>query len=178
MAKEYSPYACNLYIGCSHCCKYCYAPHTLQRNAANYYGVTLPRKDVLKYLEKDLQARRYDKQIMLSFIGDVYSNTADQSATTRHALMLLNRYETPVAVLSKGGERMLRDVDVFQSFGAGDPPVNFAYAATSPSLQNRDTRRITVGTTLTFFDEPKSRDWGTRRSSAKRAVVGVARTSR
>ena len=29
MAKEYSPYACNLYIGCSHRCKYCYAPHTL-----------------------------------------------------------------------------------------------------------------------------------------------------
>jgi DNA repair photolyase len=130
MAKEYSPYACNLYIGCSHCCRYCYAPHALQRSAGSYFGRPSPRKDVLKYLEKDLQERKYSKQILLSFIGDVYCDNTDQSRTTRDALILLNRYHTPVALLSKGGEKMLRDIDVFEEFG----------------------ERIMVGTTLTFFD--------------------------
>ena len=137
MAKEYSPYACNLYIGCSHRCCYCYAPHTLQRSAQNYFGTPSPRKDVLKYLEKDLQAQRYRKQILLSFIGDIYCDNTDQSQTTRDALLLLNQYHAPVAVLSKGGGKMLRDVDIFQQFGD----------------------RITVGTTLTFFDHIKSREW-------------------
>ena len=71
MAKEYSPLACNLYVGCSHCCRYCYAPHTLQRAEGSYFGIPAPRKNVLHYLKKDLQKQQYTKQIMLSFIGDV-----------------------------------------------------------------------------------------------------------
>ncbi len=137
MAKEYSPYACNLYIGCSHRCKYCYAPHTLQRSESNYFGIPSPRKNVLKYLEQDLQAKKYNKQILLSFIGDIYCNNTDKSQTTRDALMLLNQYNAPVAVLSKGGRKMLRDIDIFLDFG----------------------NRVMAGTTLTFFDKEKSREW-------------------
>ena len=33
------------------------------------------------------------------------------------ALQLLDYYKVPIAVLSKGGQKMLRDVDVFQEFG-------------------------------------------------------------
>ena len=137
MAKEYSPYACNLYIGCSHCCRYCYAPHTLQRTPTNYFGIPQPRKNVLYYLKQDLQKQQYHEQILLSFIGDVYCRNTDDSATTRAALELLNRYNAPVAVLSKGGKKMLRDVDVYKSFGD----------------------RIMVGSTLTFFDIEKSKAW-------------------
>jgi len=137
MAKEYSPYACNLYIGCSHCCRYCYAPHTLQRNERSYFGIPSPRRDVLRYLEQDLQRQKYTKQILLSFIGDVYCRNTDDSATTRAALQMLNHYGAPVAVLSKGGKKMLRDIDVFTAFG----------------------ERIMVGATLTFFDADKSKQW-------------------
>jgi len=137
MAREYSPYACNLYTGCSHLCKYCYAPRVLQRSDKSYFGVPKPRRDVLKYLEKDLQTKSYKKQILLSFVGDVYCRTADNSQTTRAALKMLNQYNAPVAVLSKGVQRMLRDADVFQAFGD----------------------RIMVGTTLTFWDDDKSMVW-------------------
>ena len=136
-AREYSPYAANLYIGCSHGCQYCYAPHALQRRPGDYFGTPAPRRDVLKLLDQDLQKQRYDKQILLSFIGDVYCQTTDNNATTRAALQLLDYYKAPVAVLSKGGERMLRDLDVFREFGG----------------------RIMVGATLTFYDEEKSRGW-------------------
>jgi len=137
MAKEYSPYAANLYIGCSHCCEYCYAPHTLQRSPGNYFGIPEPRKNVLKYLKQDLETHSYKKQILLSFIGDVYCNNTDNSETTRAALELLNAHNAPVAVLSKGGKKILRDIDVFKAFGD----------------------RITVGSTLTFLDAVKSKKW-------------------
>ncbi len=137
MAREYSPYALNIYIGCNHRCKYCYAPHTLQKKEEDYFGKPTPRKDILKLIEKDLQKNKYDKQVLLSFVGDVYCDNADDSKTTREVLKLLNEYQVPVAVLSKGGKKMLRDLDVFKSFGS----------------------RITVGTTLTFMDEEKSAIW-------------------
>jgi len=137
MAREYSPYACNLYIGCSHRCKYCYAPHTLQRTADGYFGVPSPRKDILKNIEKELQAARFEKQILLSFIGDIYCHNSDSSATTRRALELFSAYKAPVAVLSKGGKKCLRDLDIFKTF----------------------ENRIAVGATLTFCNEEKSKIW-------------------
>ena len=137
MAREYSPYALNIYIGCSHRCKYCYAPHTLQRAENNYFGKPAPRKDILKLLEKDLKKNIYTEQVLLSFVGDVYCENSDNSETTREVLKLLNEYRVPVAVLSKGGKKMLRDLDVFKSFG----------------------NRIMVGTTLTFLDNEKSKEW-------------------
>lgn len=137
MAREYSPYALNLYIGCSHRCKYCYAPHTLQKSGDAYFGKPSPRKDILKYIEKDLQKNIYKEQIMLSFIGDVYCDSTDNNLVTRQALRILNEYRAPVAVLSKGGYKILRDLGHFHAFGD----------------------RIAVGTTLTFLDENKSREW-------------------
>jgi len=81
--------------------------------------------------------KTYKKQILLSFVGDVYCRAADDNRVTQAALELLNQYNAPVAVLSKGGKKMLRDIDVFQAFG----------------------ERIMVGTTLTFVDEGKSKEW-------------------
>lgn len=137
MAREYSPYALNIYIGCSHRCKYCYAPHTLQKSCNSYFGKPEPRKDILKLLEKDLQKNTYTEQVLLSFVGDCYCDSADNGATVREVLKMLNHYKVPVAVLSKGGKKMLRDLDIFKEFGD----------------------RITVGTTLTFLDEKKSKEW-------------------
>lgn len=137
MAREYSPYALNIYIGCSHRCKYCYAPHTLQKRDSEYFGRPEPRKNILKLLENDLQKNRYTEQVLLSFVGDCYCDSADNGTTVREVLKMLNYYKVPVAVLSKGGKKMLRDLDIFKQFEG----------------------RITVGTTLTFLDEKKSKEW-------------------
>ena len=137
MAREYSPYALNIYMGCSHRCKYCYAPHTLQRTNDSYFGRPEPRKNIISLLKKDLQKNVYTEQVLLSFVGDCYCDSADNGETVSEVLKLLNEYNVPVAVLSKGGKKMLRDLEIYKSFGD----------------------RITVGTTLTFFDEEKSKEW-------------------
>ena len=136
-AREYSPLACNLYLSCTHMCRYCYAPHVLQRSAASYFCKPSPRRNILKNIESEIKESVPTKQIMLSFIGDVYCDTADDNATTAEALKLFCDYGAPVAVLTKGGNRCLKDLDLFGQFG----------------------KRIWVGATLTFLDEEKSRYW-------------------
>jgi len=136
-AREYSPLACNLYLSCTHMCKYCYAPHVLQRNTATYFCQPSPRRNILNNIESELKECVPTKQIMLSFIGDVYCDATDNNVTTTEALKLFRDYGAPVAVLTKGGRRCLKDLELFKQFG----------------------QRIWVGTTLTFLSLEKSRDW-------------------
>ena len=136
-AREYSPLALNLYLQCTHGCKYCYAPSAMQRTRERYFCKPEPRKDVIAQLRRELKRDIPKRQVLLSFIGDVYSETADENATTREALELLSDYKVPVAILTKGGSRCLKDLDIFKTFG----------------------EHIQVGATLTFLDEEKSREW-------------------
>lgn len=136
-AREYSPFACNIYLSCTHKCKYCYAPHALQRKECEYFCAPSPRKDILKNIEKELAAKKYDKQILLSFIGDIYCESIDSGETTTKALELFLKFGAPLAILTKGGKRCLKDLDLFKQFG----------------------KSIQVGATLTFFDEAKSSEW-------------------
>ena len=139
-AREYSPLALNLYLQCTHGCKYCYAPSTMQRARENYFcqpNMPEPRKNVISQLKRELAKDAPKKQVLLSFIGDVYCETSDQNATTREALELLNAHHVPVAILTKGGRRCLKDMDVFKSFG----------------------EHIQIGATLTFLDDERSKEW-------------------
>jgi len=103
----------------------------------DYFAKPSPRRDILAKLEAQLRTERIIDSVMLSFIGDVYSDTADNGAATRGALELFLKYGVPVTILTKGGSRCLRDLDLFQRFG----------------------ERITVGSTLTFIDPQKSAEW-------------------
>lgn len=136
-AREYSPLALNLYLQCSHGCKYCYGSSIMRKSKKDYFIIPNPRKNVLENLKKDLSRNIIKEQVMLSFIGDVYSVTSDNNRTTRRALEMLNSYHVPVAILTKGGNRCLKDLDIFKAFG----------------------EHIQVGTTLTFLDESKSLEW-------------------
>lgn len=137
-AREYSPLALNIYMGCTHGCKYCYAPNCIQKSREDYYKKPLPRKDIVEGLEKELSKReRIREQVLLSFIGDVYCETQDNNKTTREVLEVLLKYKVPTAILTKGGFRCLNDIDLFQRFG----------------------KHIQVGTTLTFDNDKDSEEW-------------------
>ena len=137
-AREYSPLACNIYLQCTHNCKYCYAPRAMQRLSENYFTKTPePRKNFLQQLEKELDKKRFTEQVLLSFIGDIYCETSDNSETARQALELFLKHKTPIAILTKGGKRCLKHLDLFKRFN----------------------EHIQVGATLTFYDDQKSIVW-------------------
>lgn len=137
-AREYSPLALNYFKGCTHNCSYCYVNRL---NAAfgtgvNQYEAAAPTEAGFRELE--LSAKKMqgcNQQILLSFTGDPYCDMPAES--TRKVLEILNRYNHKVAILTKGGNRVLNDIDLFKQFGD----------------------RIKIGATLTFDNDKDSLEW-------------------
>jgi DNA repair photolyase len=136
-AREYSPLALNLYLSCTHKCKYCYAPGCLQKSREAYFQKPDPRKDLAENLEKELTKKRPIEQVLLSFIGDVYCESLDNGELTTEVLKILSKNKVPTAILTKGGKRCLKDIELFKEFG----------------------EHFHIGATLTFYDKAKSQEW-------------------
>ena len=111
-AKEYSDLAANLYTGCSHGCRYCYCPAILRKKIDEWSAHPTPRKDILRLLENDARKMKGDtREILLSFMSDPY-HSDEAAALTREALLILEKYELRVQILTKGGLRSVRDFDI------------------------------------------------------------------
>lgn len=136
-AREYSPKALNIYLGCSHGCRYCYAPHAIQKSKDEFFSSPSPRPGLIGRLKKQLETEDISEQVLISFVGDAYCESADGGEAVRDILRLLLDHHVPVAILTKGGRRCLRDLDLFREFGSG----------------------IMVGATLTFADPDLSMEW-------------------
>ena len=135
-AREYSPLSCNIYNGCDHACTYCYVPKAAWREDANQHP--RERKCFLPDLEEELEKKGAPTtQVLLSFMTDPYCHLDETTKTTRGVLELFLEHKVPTAILTKGGERALRDLDIMRQFG----------------------RLLRFGSTLTFVDDWQRSKW-------------------
>jgi len=110
-AREYAPLACNLYRGCVHGCRYCYAPATLRLTRDAFHARGMPRPGILDALRKDAAKHAGgDDHVLLCFTSDPYQPGGE--SVTRQALEILAAHDVPVEVLTKGGMRAIHDFDV------------------------------------------------------------------
>ena len=127
-AGEYAPLAANPYRGCGHKCAYCYVPSVIHITRSEFDAGAVPKEDYLARLEADArkyQAHGVTEQVLLSFTTDVY-NPVDTSLT-RPCLEIVQEYGLGFCVLTKGGSRALRDIDLYR-------PDRDAFASTLTSL--------------------------------------------
>lgn len=119
-ALEYARLAANPFRGCPHGCKYCFGPEALHIKPEEF-AQGHARFDVLRILEKELQQCEADpyadidyphERVLLSFTCDPYPEFDVKTKLTRSVIELLHRYEHPVCILTKGGLRSLRDLDL------------------------------------------------------------------
>lgn len=129
-AREYSPWAVNVYTKCPHGCDYCYNG----RFGDFYCASPEPRDGICEAVRDQLSRMRPDGQVLLSFMGDPYGPAEDQNLATRDILAALYEHRVPAAVLTKAGTRCLRDLPIFLKFG----------------------QHIQVGASLTYFDRNRS----------------------
>jgi hypothetical protein len=95
-----------------------------------------PSEEGFAELEKSAKKMQgCGKQILLSFTGDPYCDM--EPACTRRVLEILNHYGHKVAILTKGGMRVLQDLPLFRQFGD----------------------RLKAGATLTFDTDEASLEW-------------------
>jgi len=136
-AREYSPLAANFYSGCDHKCRYCYAP-SIQFKSRDEYSKATPRNNIVSLFEAD--AKKLSgcrQQILFNFMGDPYCTANNEHGITGKCLETALKYKLPIAILTKGGERCLADLDIFKRFG----------------------EHIKVGATLTFHNPELSGQW-------------------
>jgi DNA repair photolyase len=125
-AYEYSPLAANLYSGCGHGCTYCYAPLALKRSREDFKNSKLRPGQILEDLRKDAESLRGDSRpVLLCFTCDPYQPLDEKYQLTRKAIQILHEYGLTVQILTKGGKRSERDLDLLAA-----KPNQSIYAAT------------------------------------------------
>lgn len=105
----------NLGVGCTHGCKYCYGPVTVQRTREEFYGGMMLKKDIGLKLVTDCKKLRdagYTGRFLLSHITDPYQPAEMEQGLTRRAIEILNEHNIYFQVLTKGGTKVCRDFDL------------------------------------------------------------------
>jgi DNA repair photolyase len=134
-AGGYAPLATNPYRGCGHACAYCYVPHVIFMRRRDFDAGAAPRHDFIRRLRKDAgryQAAGITAQVMASFTTDPYH--PGDTTMTRETLTTLVEYGFALCILTKGGTRALRDLDLFR-------PKRDAYAVTLTTLDDRFSKK-------------------------------------
>jgi DNA repair photolyase len=129
-AGEYARYATNIYRGCGHGCAYCYVPAVMHMTRADFDAEAVPSKDFLNRLKKSAkkcQDAGMTEQVLLCFGTDPYH--PGDTALTRETIKVLREHRLAFCTLTKGGQRALRDLDLFR-------PGHDAFASTLTSLDN------------------------------------------
>jgi len=118
-AKEYGDLAINIYTGCNHGCYYCFAPHVLHKDIETFRNVE-PRKGIVEAIKQQIEKEHItDKLIHLCFTCDPYPADID-TTPTRETIKIIKSTGNHVQILTKGGNRALRDFDLLDngdSFG-------------------------------------------------------------
>jgi DNA repair photolyase len=111
--KSSTGYTANLYKGCSHGCRYCYAPSLThdERKWGSYVDVKINAPEVL---DKELRTVRKD-QVFLSSASDPYQPVEAKYRITRRCLETLHRNGFPVSILTRS-PLVLRDLDLLLKF--------------------------------------------------------------
>lgn len=142
-ALEYAPLACNVYRGCDHACVYCYAPLATHRERVEFNVPSTRSADFLAKLEKEAtkqERANHTGQVLLSFTCDPYQTLDVTEGVTREVITILHRHCFDVAILTKGGERALRDIELLTP--------RDAFACTLTTLDDAESLKWEPGAAL------------------------------
>lgn len=103
----------NIYRGCEHGCKYCYAVYSHQHmGTSDYFGDIYVKTNVAELLEKQLGSPKWKREVInIGGVTDSYQPAEEQYKLMPEILKLLIKYKTP-AIISTKSDLILRDYDL------------------------------------------------------------------
>lgn len=152
-AYEYAPLACNLFAGCTHGCRYCYAPACLRMQPEVFWAGSKSRDGIVTQLGKDAAKLPVDAPpVLFCFTSDPYQPDDNLRRVTASALSAMQHAGRRFDVLTKGGTRALPDIDLFRTRGLGR-----------------------FGTTLLFTRDTTRRQWEPNAASVEDRMDAIRR---
>ncbi|NDV68733.1 radical SAM protein [Dysgonomonas sp. 25] len=103
----------NIYRGCEHGCKYCYAiySHDYLKDGA-FFDRVYVKQNILEHLEKELRSPSWKRDIVnIGGVTDSYQPIEQEYQLMPEILKLLIKYKTP-AIISTKSDLILRDYDL------------------------------------------------------------------
>lgn len=115
--SNYLPYHwdLNIYRGCVHQCRYCYALYSHNYlNSGDFFGTIYVKENIVEALEKQLASRTWKREtINLGGVTDSYQPIEKVKAFMPDILRLLIKYRTPISISTKS-KLLLRDKELFE----------------------------------------------------------------
>ncbi len=117
-ARSDAALALNIYTGCGHKCRYCYAPSATFNKRDNFDNNPTPRQ-VKFFADLEREARERAQagiggHVLLCFTSDPYQPIDLEYNHTRRAIRILQATGHTVVTLTKGGTRALRNLDLYR----------------------------------------------------------------
>jgi DNA repair photolyase len=103
----------NVYRGCGHGCKYCFALYSHQYiNSNDYFNEIFVKTNIVEALERQLKSPSWKKKIInLGGVTDNYQPVEANYKLMPEVLKLMIKYKNPVVISSKS-DLVLRDYDL------------------------------------------------------------------
>lgn len=110
----------NLYRGCTHGCRYCYAiySHQFLEGGGSYFSTVYRKENLPQVLERQLSSPAWKGEIInLGGVTDSYQPVEGELGTMREVLKILIRHRNP-CILSSKSALVLRDMDLWEELAA------------------------------------------------------------
>lgn len=103
----------NIYRGCQHGCKYCYAMYSHKYlNSTDFFQEIHVKKNIVNELEKELRNENWKREVVnIGGVTDSYQPAEADYKLMPEILRLLIKYRTP-AIISTKSNLIMRDYDL------------------------------------------------------------------
>lgn len=103
----------NIYRGCKHNCKYCYALYSHDYlNDNNFAGNIYVKTNIIEKLEAELSSKNWKREVInIGGVTDSYQHCEQNYKIMPEVLKLLIKYKTP-AIISTKSDLILRDYEL------------------------------------------------------------------
>ena len=133
----------NIYRGCEHGCKYCFAMYThAYLNSEQYFSDVFVKTNIVEQLEKLLMSPTWKREVInLGGVADIYQPLEAKYKLMPEILKLMIKYKNP-CILTTKSDLILRDYDLI----AGLSEITYVgLAATVTSMDENIRRKLEPG---------------------------------
>lgn len=117
-SKFASNWDLNIYRGCEHKCKYCFAQYShkyLNEGNSEFFGDIFVKTNIAEILDKELSKKSWKSTNLLNICGvtDCYQPIEEKYQLMRNVLKVLIKHKQSVFILTKS-PLILRDIDLIK----------------------------------------------------------------